>query len=76
MQAVLAILLAAVLLVVACLIGTATGAVIGAIVGWAFPGTLATLSTALLGSVVPAWQLGASLGFVGGFFRSSTTSSS
>jgi hypothetical protein len=50
--------------------GTLFGAVSGAIVGYFFPGTVGLVGSVLTGgAIVPAWQIGAALGFVGGYFR-------
>lgn len=57
------------------LVATVVGAFTGWIVGLMFPGTLSLLSEAMLDKTIPAWQLGAMLGFVGSFFRSSVSSS-
>lgn len=46
------------------------GAVTGYVCGLVFPGTLAKLAAVLGLAGTPSWQLGAMLGFVGGFFRS------
>lgn len=51
------------------LVGILSGAFIGWVVGHFFPGTLDVVSTVLTGDALPHWQLGAALGFVGGFFR-------
>lgn len=53
-----------------CLIGTVMGALAGWIVGLVFPETLGLLAKMLNVDAAP-WQLGAILGFIGGFFRSS-----
>ena len=52
------------------ILGTLIGGVIGWTVGLVFDDTLAALKTAL-GLSVTNFQLGAMLGFVGGFFKSS-----
>ena len=48
------------------LIVGALSALVGA---WAFPQVFEDLSDLLFGRQVPAWQIGAMLGFVGSFFR-------
>ena len=58
------------LLLLAPLIGITVGAFAGWIVGLAFPGTVGLVGSAISGgAVMPAWQVGAVLGFVGGFFK-------
>jgi membrane protein YqaA with SNARE-associated domain len=59
------------LLVLLALLGTIFGAIGGWIVGLFFDETLAKLAMAIGLEGTPAWQLGAMLGFVGGFFKSS-----
>ena len=54
----------------AIVLGVLSGALVGWVMGWAFPGTLALVSGWLFGALVPGWQVGAALGFVGSFFRS------
>lgn len=71
---VLGALLIAAMLFIAVLLGTVFGAFAGWAVGLLFPGTLALVSTTIFGSVVPSWQLGAALGFVGGFLSTSVSS--
>jgi hypothetical protein len=57
------------------LIGIAVGAFIGWVVGLVFPGTIGIIGTLLTsGATMPAWQVGAILGFVGGFFKTRVTS--
>lgn len=52
------------------LVGILLGAFAGWVVGLFFPGTLSLIGAAITAStVVPAWQVGAILGFVGGFFK-------
>ncbi|RJY09338.1 hypothetical protein [Aurantiacibacter aquimixticola] len=58
----LAALLALVLMVM--------GAAAGWLAGLVFPQVFANLSDMLFGKEVPAWQIGAMFGFIGGFFRS------
>lgn len=55
------------------IIGTLVGALSGYTVGFGFRDTiLATIQTLGLGTDVKMWELGATLGFVGGFFTKST----
>lgn len=52
------------------LVGLAVGAFIGFIAGLVFPGTVGLVGTLITsGVVIPAWQVGAILGFVGAFFK-------
>lgn len=68
---VLGLMLAAFLILLSPLIGISLGAFAGWVVGFFFPGTIGLVGSAITGGVViPAWQVGAMLGFVGGFFKS------
>jgi len=71
-----AILVFAALIFLAPLIGIACGAFGGWVVGHFYPDTLSLISAKLFGEPIPAWQLGAALGFVGGFFKASQTNKS
>lgn len=52
------------------LLGIAAGAFTGWVVGFVFPGTVGILASIMTGgATMPAWQVGAILGFVGGFFK-------
>lgn len=68
----LGLLLAAILLFIIPLIGVVVGAFAGWVVGLFFEGTvLGTLSRfGVNSSGLEVWQVGATLGFVGGFFKS------
>ena len=58
------------------LIGISVGAFAGYVVGQFFPGTVGLVGSAITGgATIPAWQVGAILGFVGGFFKSSVNTS-
>jgi hypothetical protein len=57
------------------ILGTLMGGVVGWIVNLLFPFVTVTLN-ALLGTTLTAFEMGAVLGFVGGFFRSSVTKKS
>jgi len=70
--AVALIIIAVVLLCIAPLIGVLVGAFAGWVVGMAFPDTMGLLAQMLHIEAAP-WQLGAIFGFVGGFFRSTST---
>ena len=48
------------------------GAVAGLVAGWVFPQVFDTMAMAAFGKSVPPWQIGAMLGFVGGFLRPRT----
>lgn len=67
------IALAAVLLLLAAVAGTLVGMAGGAIVAIWFNDPLQAALNALGVHGVALWQLGGLLGFVGGFFRSSTS---
>lgn len=60
-------------IILAPLVGITVGAFAGFIVGLVFPGTIAIVGTAIAGHVIPAWQVGAILGLVGGFFKARVT---
>ena len=62
---------ASLVLIFAIAAATLGGAVSGWVVGYFFPGSLDLLSQKVFGQVLPHWQLGAILGFLGSFFRSS-----
>ena len=47
----------------------AMGAIAGWLAGVIFPQVFDALATAIFDRAVPAWQIGAMLGFVGGFLR-------
>ncbi|WP_435418855.1 hypothetical protein WAB17_04675 [Parerythrobacter aurantius] len=49
------------------------GAVAGLIGGLIFPQVFDNLSQLVFGKAVPAWQIGAMLGFVGGFLRAAVS---
>lgn len=66
---ILAALIAAALLFVFALLSTFFGAIGGMIVGWVFPYVIETLNH-LSGTDLTGWQVGATLGFFGSFFRS------
>jgi hypothetical protein len=62
----------AALLFAATILGTLLGGVAGLIVGAVFPYVIASLNT-VLGLSLTGFEMGAVLGFVGGFLRSTTT---
>jgi hypothetical protein len=72
----MAILLAALgiagLLFVAVILSTLIGGIVGWIIGLVFPYVIATLNT-LTGLTLTGFEMGAALGFVGSFFKSTTT---
>jgi len=70
--AVLGIVFVGVILLLGCVAGTAFGALTGAVVNFFFPNTVVAVLSAL-GITLPLWQVGAGLGFVGMFVRSSVT---
>jgi hypothetical protein len=65
----------AVLLFVVVLLGTLIGGIVGAIVGMAFPFVIDSLNT-LAGLTLTGFEMGAVLGFVGSFFKTSVTKES
>ena len=69
-----AVMIAAVLFV-AVLLGTLIGGIVGWIVGLVFPFVIVTLNT-LTGLTLTAFEMGAVLGFVGSFFKTSVTKES
>lgn len=76
-QVVLALAFAFALLFVAPLIGVVIGAFAGWVAGLFFPGTIGAVATVLSnGLIVAPWQIGAALGFVGGFFKTHVSKSS
>lgn len=69
-QVILAMILVVLAILAAPLIGICVGAFAGYIVGLFFPGTVGLVGSAIAGgAIIPAWQVGAILGFVGGFFK-------
>ena len=62
----------AALLFVAVLLGTLIGGIVGWIVGLVFPFVIVTLNT-MTGLTLTAFEMGAVLGFVGSFFKTSVT---
>lgn len=69
-----AVMIAAILFV-AVLLGTLIGGIVGAIVGMVFPFVIVTLNT-LTGLTLTGFEMGAVLGFVGSFFKTSVTKES
>ena len=65
----------AAVLVLVVTLGTLMGALSGWIIGWFFSETILGFFTALGVTGLKMWQIGASLGFIGGFFRTSVSSS-
>ena len=65
----------AAILFVAVLLGTLIGGIVGWIVGLVFPFVIVTLNT-LTGLTLTAFEMGAVLGFVGSFFKTSVTKES
>lgn len=60
-----------VIFAVVALIAMLMGAAAGWVGGLIFPQVFERLTTLIFGEAIPAWQLGAMLGFVGGFLRAS-----
>lgn len=65
--------LVALLLLVLPLVGTVFGALSGWVVGLLFSETILGFFTALGITGLKMWQIGASLGFIGGFFKATQT---
>ncbi len=61
------------LVLIAPLVGVVFGALIGWIVGWFFDETILGILKQVGIEGVAMWQVGAFLGFVGGFFKSTQT---
>lgn len=74
MNAIAAIFLVLVVIVIAAIGGAFVGAGAGWLVGLVFDGSLSLLAKALGIPEAQPYQLGAILGFIGGFVRSSVTS--
>lgn len=76
MQALVVVFLGALVvgfaLFVGSILGACLGAISGYIVGWLFDDSMAHLIK-FLGTDAAPYQIGAMLGFVGGFFRALTT---
>ena len=70
------LLIAGALILFAVCLGTIIGAIAGWAVGGLFDDTSAKVLTYLGLTDFAMWEIGATLGFVGGFFRNSTTTSS
>ena len=62
----------AAILFVAVILGTLVGGIVGWVVGLVFPFVIVTLNT-LTGLTLTGFEMGAVLGFVGSFFRTSVT---
>ena len=71
-----AVVLVGFLLLLAICLGTIFGAVAGWAVGWLFDETSAKVLAYIGVEGFAMWEIGAALGFVGGFFRGSSSSSS
>ncbi|MFA9200312.1 MAG: hypothetical protein ACEQR8_03865 [Cypionkella sp.] len=65
-----------VLIALASVIALVCGAIAGWAGGWLFPEVFANLSDLVFGRAVPAWQIGAMLGFVSAFLHAAASSSS
>ena len=70
-----AAVMVAAILFVAVLLSTLIGGIVGAIVGMVFPFVIETLNT-LAGLTLTGFEMGAVLGFVGSFFKTSVTKES
>ena len=63
-----------VLIAIAAVVTLVLGAAAGWAGGWIFPQVFERLSKLVFDEVIPAWQIGAMLGFVAGFLRFGTSS--
>ena len=73
MKAIVNLFLVALFMFFGCILGTLLGAFAGWVVGLFFGETILSFFAALGITGFKMWQIGASLGFIGGFFRSSTS---
>ena len=67
--------LGAVVIFLAAIAATVVGALVGLVVGWLFGGTILSFFAALGITGFKMWQIGASLGFAGSFFKGYSISS-
>jgi hypothetical protein len=74
MQVIAVLVGIALLILVSPLLGALVGAFCGLVVGYVFDESFVHLQK-LLGTTAAPYQIGAMLGFIGGFFRSSVSSS-
>ncbi|NNC53336.1 MAG: hypothetical protein HKO08_09895 [Erythrobacter sp.] len=65
------VLVGPILFAIVALIAMLFGAAAGWLGGIIFPQVFDRLTALIFGEAIPAWQLGAMLGFVGGFLRAS-----
>ena len=72
MKAIVNLLLVALFMFLGCILGTLFGAFAGWVVGLIFGKTILSFFAAIGITGFKMWQIGASLGFIGGFFNSST----
>ena len=72
MKAIVNLLLVALFMFLGCILGTLFGAFAGWVVGIFFGETILSFFAAIGITGFKMWQIGASLGFIGGFFKSST----
>ena len=72
MEALGKLVLVAVFMFLGCILGTLFGAFAGWVVGLIFGKTILSFFAALGITGFKMWQIGAVLGFVGGFFKSSS----
>lgn len=71
MKTIVKLFVAAGFIFLGCILGTLFGALAGWVVGLVFKETILTFFAAIGISGLKMWQIGASLGFIGGFFRTS-----
>ncbi|MBQ8870841.1 MAG: hypothetical protein IJ019_05650 [Alphaproteobacteria bacterium] len=73
MEAIIKLLIVVALMFLGCVLGTLCGAFTGWFVGLFFGKTILNFLAALGITGFKMWQVGAVLGFVGGFFRNSVS---
>lgn len=71
-----AVVIVGLLLLLFPIVGTGFGALAGWVVGWFFSETILTFLAGMGITGLKMWQIGAALGFIGGFFKSSSITSS
>ena len=67
------VLLLGLFMVILPLVGALSGALSGWVVGWFFTETVTSFMAALGIKGLAMWQIGMSLGFIGGFFKATQT---
>ena len=73
MEAIVKLLSAAFMFFLSAILSTILGLIIGWVVGWFFEDTILSFMSCLGIEGLKMWQIGASLGFIGCFFRNSVS---